>query len=73
MTAGGAAAKANDERFENFRLQWLGGVSAEAAARMEPLRDRLTAGWNEETNPVELIFIADTVEEDTTGKGADDR
>jgi hypothetical protein len=73
LPAGGAAAKANDERFERYRAQWQGGVSAEAAARMEPLRDRLTAGWNEETNPVELIFIADTAAEDPTGKAADDR
>lgn len=70
LPPGGAAAKANDDRFENFRLQWQEGVPAEAAALLEPLRDRLTAGWNEDTNPVELIFIADTAAVDPTGKGA---
>jgi hypothetical protein len=71
LPPGGAAAKANDDRFERYRVQWQGGVSGEAAARLEPLRDRLVAGWNEETNPVELIFIADTVGEGPTGKAAD--
>jgi hypothetical protein len=71
LPPGGAAAKANDARFENFRLQWRGGVPAGAAARLEPWRDRLAAGWNEDTNPVELIFIADTLEEDSTGEPAD--
>jgi len=73
LPSGGAAAKANDDRFEGLRVQWQGGVSTEAAARLEPLRDRLTAGWNEDTNPVELIFIADTVEEVPTGKVANDK
>jgi len=52
-------------------VQWQGGVSAEAAATLEPLRDRLTAGWNEDTNPVELIFIADTAPEEPTAKAGD--
>lgn len=50
---------AGDARFALRREQWRGGVTPEAAAVLEPLRERLAAGWNEETNPVELIFVAD--------------
>ena len=50
---------AGDARFALRREQWRGGVTPEAAAVLEPLRGRLAAGWNEETNPVELIFVAD--------------
>jgi hypothetical protein len=70
---GGAGVGTDDSRFEKWRRQWQDGVAGEAAAQLEPLRDRLTAGWAEDTNPVELIFIADTVEEDPTGKAADDK
>jgi hypothetical protein len=62
-----------NERFEWYRVRWRGGVSDEAAARLEPLRGRLVAGWNEETNPVELIFIGDTVEEDPSGQAAGEK
>ena len=50
---------AGDARFALRREQWRGGVTPEAAAVLEPLRERMAAGWNEETNPVELIFVAD--------------
>lgn len=58
--AGGGAARGPDaDRFALRRRQWQGGVEPEAAARLEPLRDRLAKGWSQETNPVELIFVAD--------------
>ncbi len=50
---------AGDDRFTLRREQWRAGVTPEAAAVLEPLRERLAAVWNEETNPVELIFVAD--------------
>lgn len=54
-----AARRADDGRFERRRELWRGGVGPDAAARLEPLRERLAAGWTQETNPVELIFIDD--------------
>lgn len=54
-----AARRADDGRFERRREQWRGGVTPEAAAALEPLRERLAAGWTEETNPVELIFVGE--------------
>ncbi|MBK7047055.1 MAG: hypothetical protein IPH48_11215 [bacterium] len=50
---------AGDARFSLRREQWRAGVTPEAATVLEPLREQLVAGWNEETNPVELIFVAD--------------
>jgi hypothetical protein len=56
---GQSAAQADDGRFERRRGQWSGGIPAEAAGVLEPLRARLEAGWTEETNPVELIFVGE--------------
>ncbi|MBK7671217.1 MAG: hypothetical protein IPJ24_07465 [bacterium] len=50
---------AGDARFSLRREQWREGVAPASAAVLEPLREQLVAGWNEETNPVELIFVAD--------------
>lgn len=58
-TDGAAAARADDGRFERRRALWRAGVDTSAAAVLEPLRTRLEAGWTEETNPVELIFVAE--------------
>ena len=52
---GGPAAAA----FERWRSQWQGGVATATEAALAPLRARLEAGWTAETNPVELIFLAD--------------
>lgn len=56
---GAAAAGVDDGRFERRRQQWNGGIAPEAAGVLEPLRARLEAGWTEETNPVELIFVGE--------------
>lgn len=45
--------------FGRWRTQWKGGAGAAAEAVLTPLRARLEAGWTEETNPVELIFLSD--------------
>ncbi|MBK8166907.1 MAG: hypothetical protein IPK64_13270 [bacterium] len=57
--AGKSAARVDDGRFEARRRLWSGGVAPEAAGALEPLRARLEAGWTEETNPVELIFVGE--------------
>lgn len=54
-----SAAQVDDGRFERRREQWSGGIAPEAAGALEPLRARLEAGWTEETNPVELIFVGE--------------
>lgn len=70
---GVGVAGTDDSRFAKWRRQWQDGVAVAAAAQLEPLRDRLVAGWTEETNPVELIFIADTEKKEPTGAAADDK
>lgn len=45
-------------RLERRREQWRAGAG-DAGSVLEPLRARLEAGWTEETNPVELIFVGD--------------
>lgn len=59
VTGSGVGAGLEGDRFARWRRQWEGGVTPEAAARLQPLRSRLEAGWTAETNPVELIFVAD--------------
>ena len=55
--SGGSGSRSEEARFAGLRDQWKGGVSAGAAPLLEPLRARLVAGWTEETNPIDLVFI----------------
>lgn len=57
---GAGRAGREAEEFDRLRAQWKGGAGAGAEAVLSPLRARLEAGWTEETNPVELIFLAGT-------------
>lgn len=57
--ASGGLPGAESDRFERRRALWRGGAAPGAAAVLEPLRGRLVAGWTEETNPIELIFVGE--------------
>ena len=56
---GGSGSRSEEARFAGLRDQWKGGVTAGAAPLLEPLRARLVAGWTEETNPIDLVFIGE--------------
>jgi hypothetical protein len=56
---GRSGVRREDARFDSLREQWPGGVPEAAAAVLEPLRERLVAGWTAETNPVDLVFIGE--------------
>ena len=65
--AGGVTTTDRD-RADTLRALWKDGVSVGAALHLEALRNRLLAGWTEDTNPVELIFTGDADGDQDTGR-----
>lgn len=66
----GAGGGTDSDRLERRRELWQAGVVPGAAAVLEPLRARLEAGWTEETNPVELIFVGEEAPGGRDGPGS---